>query len=123
MVAAGHSDIVLPIITTSTVGIKLLKCLFAEGRVTQRPTVIYLDSAHEAGETLLELKASWDLLEPGGVLFGDDWSWEAVRNDVTNFASSVELNQELSNRLIEQHGSLTSLDGILLDEGQWLLVK
>jgi hypothetical protein len=34
--------------------------------------LIYLDSAHEQGETLIELALYWNILQPGGVLFGDD---------------------------------------------------
>ena len=32
---------------------------------------IYLDSAHEFGETFFELMLFWEVLKPGGVLFGD----------------------------------------------------
>lgn len=87
--AAGHSDIILPIAATSIVGIKLLRRLADEKRITSFPTVIYLDSAHEADETFLELQHCWSLLKPGGVLMGDDWVWAAVRNDILRFVQTI----------------------------------
>ncbi|MCC7024497.1 MAG: class I SAM-dependent methyltransferase, partial [Thermomicrobiales bacterium] len=87
--AAGHEEIIVPIVCTSLVGIRLLEFLLAEGRLHQRPEVIYLDSAHEPGETLLELQRAWELLAPGGILFGDDWLWPSVRHDVQAFAQGI----------------------------------
>jgi len=49
--------------------------------------VIYLDSAHERGETMVELQLMWQLLRPGGVLLGDDYDFfPAVGRDVRAFA-------------------------------------
>jgi predicted O-methyltransferase YrrM len=121
--AAGHDDIILPITATSIVGIKLLRRLLREGRISAVPGVIYLDSAHEPDETFLELRNCWDLLEPGGVLMGDDWGWEAVRGDVLRFAGAVELNREARQRLADHHKRFTEQDGVLLDRGQWVLLK
>ena len=50
------------------------------------PEVIYLDAAHEIDETFLELKCAWEVLPSKGVLFGDDWNWDAVKHDVKLFA-------------------------------------
>ena len=49
--------------------------------------VIYLDSAHLAGEVLLELEMAWRLLPQGGLLFGDDFSLPEVRQDVLKFTT------------------------------------
>jgi F5/8 type C domain/Methyltransferase domain len=122
-VAAGHSDIMLPITATSIVGTKLLARLRSEGRIGSLPSVIYLDSAHEPDETLLELRNCWELLPAGGVLMGDDWSWSAVRNDVLRFAKSVPLNEQLARALEQRHGGFSRYEGVLLDRGQWLLLK
>ena len=50
--------------------------------------LIYLDSAHEAGETRLELNRAWAILAPGGILYGDDFDkyWPGVHGDVSSFA-------------------------------------
>merc|ERR1719162_382559 len=50
-----------------------------------QPSLIYLDSAHELDETYYELCLYWHLLEPGGILMGDDYGWQAVRLDVDRF--------------------------------------
>ena len=43
-----------------------------------QPDFVYLDAAHEKGETLIEIRRAFDLLRPGGVLVGDDLDWPAV---------------------------------------------
>ena len=121
--AAGHADITVPITATSIVGTKLLSRLLAEGRISALPNVIYLDSAHEPDETLLELRNCWNLLPAGGILMGDDWSWDAVRVDVLRFVKSIAVNSELSARLQQRHGRFSLQDGVLLDRGQWVLAK
>ena len=123
VVAAGQADIMLPITATSIVGTKLLARLLSEGRTTSLPNVIYLDSAHEPDETFLELRNCWNLLPPGGVLLGDDWSWNAVKEDVLRFARTVPLNERLREELQRRHGKFSQQEGVLLDRGQWVLVK
>jgi hypothetical protein len=72
--------IVLPFSITSILGARFL-------HIYQfYPQVIFLDSAHEQGETLIELALFWPLLQPGGILFGDDWDWKTVRCDLKKFA-------------------------------------
>jgi len=55
------------------------------------PQLIYLDSAHEVDETYYELCLYYNLLEPGGILMGDDYGWEAVRLDVDRFIKDKNL--------------------------------
>jgi predicted O-methyltransferase YrrM len=121
--AAGHEDIILPIAATSIVGIKLLQRLLTEGRISSLPGVIYLDSAHEPDETFLELQNCWALVEPGGVLIGDDWDWPSVRNDVLRFVKTVEINRGQSQRLVTRHQHFSNQDGVLLDHWQWVIAK
>lgn len=54
--------------------------------------LIYVDSAHELGETLVELHMFYQLLRPGGMLMGDDLSWPAVHHDVSSFAACHNLS-------------------------------
>jgi len=87
---AGLRDMVLPIRATATVGMRLLRRLHEQRRLPQRPEVIYLDSAHEQGETLHELVLAWSLLPPtGGVLIGDDWGWSGVHTDLLAFTACL----------------------------------
>ena len=123
VMAAGHHDIILPITTTSIVGIKLLLRLHREQRIDQVPSVIYLDSAHEPDETFLELRNAWDLLPSGGVLLGDDWSWNAVRTDVSRFAATVTQNPTTATALRATLPGTTGAGNVMLYKGQWLLLK
>ena len=56
-----------------------------------RADLIYIDGSHEEEDVFQDLVSYWDLLRPGGVLFGDDWSWDGVRLAVEGFASENDL--------------------------------
>ncbi len=88
------------------------------------PDVVYLDSAHEEGETLVELRTAWRITRPGGVLFGDDWAWEGVRNDVFRFANEIKVDlagtMAMKSELLE--GNIEG-NGILVARGHWFLIK
>jgi len=74
------TDLVLPLAATSLGALRLIAELAQSGsKSIPQPQVIYLDSAHEEGEVLLELRLAWDVLAPGGVIFGDDWILPAGR--------------------------------------------
>jgi hypothetical protein len=122
---SGNSESILPLSATSSVGLKFLKRLIDDGRISQAPNLIYLDSAHEKDETYMELKLCFDLLPLGGILFGDDWDWDAVRTDVIRFAD--EMNQSGQIGCIQE--PLSNLPhervagAIYLFKDHWLLVK
>jgi len=86
---SGVAGAILPLQATSIVGLKLFDALGRRG-VVPRPQVIYLDSAHEEGEVLLELELAWKTVAPGGIVFGDDWVLGdgAVRRDLLRFVSA-----------------------------------
>merc|ERR1719193_918279 len=73
---------ILPVHATSIVGARWLK------ELNYAPEIIFIDSAHEIDETLMELKNFWEVLAPGGMMFGDDFSWTGVKHDVTKFVES-----------------------------------
>jgi len=80
MFNAGLTETVIPFRVTSVVAARTLKVLNYE------IDFVYLDSAHECGETFLELSLYYDILSPGGVLFGDDYSmFPAVKHDLDLF--------------------------------------
>jgi cephalosporin hydroxylase len=85
----GFENKILPINATTSVGIKLLQRLFRQNRINELPNYIYLDSAHEKDETFIELKLCWNCLINNSVLFGDDWAWEAVKEDVLLFSNII----------------------------------
>jgi hypothetical protein len=74
-----------------------------------RVDLIYIDSAHELGETLVELTLYYALLRPGGLLMGDDYEgFPAVAHDVQLFA-------------LCKNATVVRLPN--LPNGQWLIHK
>lgn len=82
---AGIADDVFPVPMTSSGAYFLLKKL---GIVAD---LAYIDAGHEEDEVYLDLKYYYDLLRPGGVLFGDDYrsSWPGVIAAVNRFAADT----------------------------------
>ena len=123
---SGFEDKILPINATTSVGIKLLERLFIQKRISSLPNYIYLDSAHEKDETFIELSLCWNCLINHGILFGDDWSWDAVRDDVLKFSNTIQYMTDYEN-LHKIHnlmkGSQIINNNILLYNGQWMLFK
>lgn len=97
----GHAlqEVIFPLSMPSVVAARLL------GHMQWKIDVIYIDSAHEYGETLVELILYYQLLRMGGVLMGDDYSsFPGVQHAVDTFAAYL--------------GAKPAIVG-----GQWFLVK
>jgi hypothetical protein len=123
---SGFQNRILPINCTTSVGIKLLQRLFQQNRITSLPNYIYLDSAHEKYETFYELSLCWDCLINGSILFGDDWNWESVREDVIHFSNQIQDKTDYDNLIKINtliNGSQIFNNNILLYNGQWVLFK
>lgn len=88
MISEGLEDTVYPLPFYSIGGARLLYLL------GYQIDVVYVDSAHELGETLIELFMFWQLLRPGGVLLGDDEYFEAVAHDRKVFAECYNVTWE-----------------------------
>lgn len=117
------SSYILPIQATSIVGIKLLKRLHYNNRISILPDVIYLDSAHEPDETLLELNKAWEILPKGGILLGDDWGWSTVREDVIKFAKNNFTDYSKTENFKLLFSESEVFENIFIFNGQWLLFK
>jgi hypothetical protein len=122
---AGHSDIVVPVCASAIVGMRYIKVLVGLNKLPSLPDVIYLDSAHEAEETLLELMVAWHTLKPLGVLFGDDWVWDTVRLDVLKFAQQVshDIHVESLENIKKDFPDASFIDNVLVVKGQWIIIK
>lgn len=73
---------VVPFSATSIIGARWLATM------NFVPDLAYIDTAHEEGETAIELELYWRLLKPGGILAGDDYpGWPAVKHDVDAFVA------------------------------------
>jgi len=74
-------DTVFPLPIPSLLGARMLRL------TNWIVDVIYVDSAHEIGETFAELMLFFQLLRPGGMMLGDDYAFfPAVKHDVDLFA-------------------------------------
>lgn len=84
---AGIQDRVYPLPMTSTCAYHLLK------RLEITPDLVYVDAGHEEDEVYVDLKYYYDLLRPGGVLFGDDYemAWPGVVSAVNRFSTENKL--------------------------------
>ena len=49
--------------------------------------IIYIDAGHEYEAVLLDAQLYWNLLNPGGYIIFDDYSWPGVIKAVDEFFS------------------------------------
>jgi hypothetical protein len=52
-------------------------------------SLIYIDGSHEEEDVYSDLTDYWELLENGGVLLGDDYTWYGVKMAADRFAGEV----------------------------------
>ncbi len=76
----GHQKRIIPFPQTSATAALWLRMSGIQAGV------IYLDGSHEEEDVLADALAYWEVLAPGGVMFGDDWAWDGVRLAVSRFA-------------------------------------
>ena len=81
MVQANVTEMVVPIPMPSQIGASYLKDFDLKAEL------IYIDGSHDEKDVYEDLMAYWDLLAPGGIVFGDDWPWESVSNAVKAFCA------------------------------------
>jgi len=88
----GVSDRIFPLPITSTAAHRVLKHLAIA------PDAIYVDAGHEFDEVDTDLRLYFDLLKPGGVLFGDDYhpGWPGVVKAVDRFCEMKGLKLEVT---------------------------
>ena len=80
MMKNNLTDTVIPLRISSIIGARMLKVLNYD------IDFVYVDSAHEAGETFMELMLYHDILKNKGIIFGDDYyGFPAVKYDVDLF--------------------------------------
>ncbi len=92
VIRSGLENTILPLPMSSVSGARLVKTL------NLQVDVVYLDSAHEFGETFFELNLFWDLLVSGGILVGDDIDYfPSVYHDVHLFVAQKGVQVETFN--------------------------
>ena len=78
-------DLITPFPQTSTIGALWFR------RYGVKAGLIYIDGSHEEEDVYADLVSYWDLVQPGGILVGDDWGWDGVRLAATRFAKEQGL--------------------------------
>lgn len=89
MLYAGVSDCVVPLPQTSDNAFVILR----QNKI--KADLIHIDAAHEYEPVLKDAQNFWQLLNPGGVLIGDDYSWPGVAKAAHDFADSLGLDIEI----------------------------
>lgn len=80
---AEVAGFVVPVPMPSQIGASYLKDFNLQAEL------IYIDGSHDEKDVYDDLTAYWDLLSPGGVVFGDDWPWDSVSNAVKAFCANA----------------------------------
>lgn len=92
VMAHGAADDVFPLPTTSTSGAQILRQL---GVVAD---IVYIDGGHEEEEVAADLKHYFDLLRPGGVMFGGEYHprWPGTVRAVDRFRKTRRLKAQFA---------------------------
>jgi len=78
----GFQDMITPLPQTSEIGARLL----AHFQIV--PDLVYIDASHDYSDVVKDLVSYFNIMQPGGVLFGDDYiHWESVTRAVQDFAN------------------------------------
>lgn len=87
VIKSGHTDIIVPLPTTSVTGSRILK----NRGVTA--DLIYIDASHEYLDVLWDIENYLPLLTPHGVIFGDDYVdlWPGVKQAVQEYTAKHDL--------------------------------
>jgi hypothetical protein len=83
MKLAGLEDYILPLPMPSTIGAAYLK------DAGIKADVIYVDGSHEQEDVYRDCRDYWELLNPNGIMFGDDYEWGSVKTAVKAFSSEI----------------------------------
>ena len=89
MCYAGMDKTVVPFAYPSITAAIVLQQVFTENKLTA--DLIYIDGSHEYWDVILDLTNYYPLLKDGGIMFGDDWTCEDVRNAVIDFTNQHNL--------------------------------
>ncbi len=89
--ACGGSENVIPVRTWSGHAPALLK----QWGIT--PQLVYVDAGHEDEDAYRDISGNWEILAPGGRMFGHDWPMPGVRSAVLRFSALKGLKFEIPN--------------------------
>lgn len=90
--ARGHHDMIRPFPISSVQGAEVLK------HYNMKADIIYVDASHEYEAVLQDIEKYWDILDKGGMIFGDDYTkyWPGVIKAVDEFAEKNDLKTTIN---------------------------
>jgi hypothetical protein len=85
------SDYIIPVPNTSAIGAKYLSYNNIKAKL------IYIDASHEEEDVYNDVLAYSQLIEPGGIIFGDDYQsgWPGVQNAINKYSSENNKHLEI----------------------------
>ena len=90
VVHTNNQDIIIPVPLPSNLAAKLLKNSGIESQL------IYIDASHETDDVYSDMTNYKKLLTPGGIMFGDDYTWFTVKAGVRKFVNENKCEQNMS---------------------------
>ena len=82
-------ETIVPFAYPSITAAIVLQKVFSKNNL--RADMIYIDGSHEYWDVILDLTNYWPLLKEGGVMFGDDWTCQDVKQAGTDFVGQNNL--------------------------------
>lgn len=83
-------DIILPFPNTSLIAARYF------ANTGNKAQLIYIDASHDEPDVYADIQVYYEILENGGVIFGDDWKhWPGVVAAVRRFSEEMNLNFEI----------------------------
>lgn len=83
MTNLGLSGRVFPLAQTAQNAAWLMR------RLNITPQLVHLDASHDYRQVRVEMETYWDILEPGGILMGDDFQFPNVSRAVVHFSDAI----------------------------------
>lgn len=93
VIEADVQDIIRPLPFPSSIASKIINKVMVE-ELGIRPEIIFVDGCHEEYDVFFDCFYYYDILKEGGVMWGDDWSWDTVRAGVGRFVQDNGLENK-----------------------------
>jgi len=90
VVHTNNQDIITPVPLPSNLAAKLLK----NNQIKSQ--LIYIDGSHETDDVYADMTNYSKLLTPGGIMFGDDYTWYTVKDGVRKFVDENKCGQNMT---------------------------
>lgn len=82
----NHQDVIMPLPMPAITAYKYLT------KSDVKADLIYIDGSHEHDDVYLDFTRYYQLLNKGGVIYGDDWSWSGVQSGVEEGCKDLNIS-------------------------------